>query len=114
VRRVLDTLYTPQDFAGDEDTGSMAAWYVLSALGFYPVCPGKPEYVVGAPLFEQAVIRLGSGRVTTIKGMNNRADRCYAGAPNVNGKPHTGAEIAHRTISEGGEIVFEMAASPQS
>jgi putative alpha-1,2-mannosidase len=46
--------------------------------------------------------------------MNNRADRCYAGAPNVNGKPHTGAEIAHRTISEGGEIVFEMAASPQS
>ena len=51
VRKVMQNLYTPDTFAGDEDTGSMAAWFVLSALGFYPVCPGKPEYTLGSPLF---------------------------------------------------------------
>jgi predicted alpha-1,2-mannosidase len=114
VRRVLDTLYTPQNFAGDEDTGSMAAWYVLSALGFYPACPGKPEYILGAPLFDQALIRVGAGRVTTIRALNNRSDRYYAGWPQVNGKLHIGAAIAHRTVSEGCEVVFEMADKPFS
>jgi predicted alpha-1,2-mannosidase len=114
VRRVLDTLYTSQNFPGDEDTGSMAAWYVLSALGFYPVCPGKPEYVLGAPLFDQATIRVRDGHATTIRALNNHKDRCYAGAPRINGKPHTEAEISHRTIAEGSEIVFEMAAKAQS
>ena len=113
VRRVLDTLYTSQSFPGDEDTGSMAAWYVLCALGFYPVCPGKPEYVLGAPLFDQATIRVGDGRVTTIRALNNHKDRCYAGSPRINGKPHTEAQISHRTIAEGSEIVFEMAAKAQ-
>ena len=113
VRRVLDTLYTPQDFPGDEDTGSMAAWYVLSALGFYPVCPGRPDYVLGAPLFDQAAIRMGTGHITTIRALNNYRDCCYAGAPRVNGKLHTEAEISHRTISEGCEMVFEMAAKAQ-
>ncbi len=109
VRRVLDTLYTPQDFAGDEDTGSMAAWYVLSTLGFYPVCPGKPEYVLGAPLFVQAQIRVEDGHATTIRALNHRNDRCYAGAPRLNEKLHPGATISHKAISEGCEITFEMA-----
>jgi predicted alpha-1,2-mannosidase len=114
VRRVLDTLYTPENFPGDEDTGSMAAWYVLSVLGIYPVCPGKPEYVVGAPLFDQATIRLTDGRVTTIRALNNHKDSCYAGAPQINGKPHTAAMIPHRTIAQGSEIVFEMTAKAQA
>lgn len=113
VRRVLDDLYSSDNFAGDEDTGSMAAWFVLSALGFYPVCPGKPEYVAGAPLFEQAVVRLGGGRSTRIRAANYGHDRLYAGPPKLNGKQSQGATIPHSAISEGGEIVFEMAATPQ-
>ena len=109
----MDTLYTPQNFPGDEDTGSMAAWYVLSALGFYPVCPGRPDYVLGAPLFDEAAIRMGTGHITTIRALNNHRDCCYAGAPRVNGKLHIEAEISHRTISEGCEMVFEMAAKAQ-
>ncbi len=70
--------------------------------------------MLGAPLFDQAVIRSGTGPATKIKARNNRSDRCYSGAPQVNGKPHTGAAIAHQTISEGGEIVFEMSAQAQS
>ena len=50
-------LYTPDTFAGDEDTGSMAAWFILSALGVYPVCPGKPSYTLGSPLFARATVR---------------------------------------------------------
>jgi len=113
VRHVLDTLYTPQDFAGDEDTGSMAAWYVLSALGFYQVCPGKPSYVLGAPLFEQAVVRVEAGRATTIRAANHQKERCFAPAPRVDGKLHAEAEISHSTISKGCEIVFEMSARAQ-
>jgi putative alpha-1,2-mannosidase len=113
VRRVLDTLYTPQDFAGDEDTGSMAAWYVLSALGFYQVCPGKPSYMLGAPLFEQAVVRVEAGRATTIRAVNHQKERCYASAPRVDGTLHPEPEIAHSTISKGCEMVFEMSARAQ-
>jgi predicted alpha-1,2-mannosidase len=113
VRRVLDTLYTSKNFPGDEDTGSMAAWYVLSALGFYPVCPGKPEYVLGAPLFDQATIRVENSRTTTIRALNNHKERLYCGAPRINGKPHNEVAVPHRTIVEGSEIVFEMAAKAQ-
>lgn len=114
VRRVLDTLYTPDSFAGDEDTGSMAAWYVLSALGFFPVCPGKPEYIFGAPLFDQAVIRLESDQTTTIEARNNGNDRCYAGPPRVNGMPHPGAAISHHAIVQGSSIVFDMTAEAKN
>ena len=57
AHRVLNELYTPDNFPGDEDTGSMSAWYILSALGIFSLCPGKPEWVLGAPLFERAEIR---------------------------------------------------------
>ena len=113
VRQVLDRLYSPQDFAGDEDTGSMAAWYVLSALGFYPVCPGKPEYVLGAPLFDTATIRFNSGQTTRIQARKHGAGRFYAGAPKVNGKPVTDGVISHRAITGGSEVVFEMSDTPQ-
>jgi predicted alpha-1,2-mannosidase len=114
VHRVLNELYTVQDFPGDEDTGSMAAWYILSALGLYQVCPGKADYVVGAPLFDEATIRFETGRSTTIRARNSSEKNFYAGAPFVNGKVHTGAEIAHKTIVDGCEMVFEKSAQAKA
>jgi predicted alpha-1,2-mannosidase len=67
TKRVMDELYTPDIFAGDEDTGSMAAWYILSALGFYPLCPGKPEYVLGAPLFPRAIVHLPNSKTLVVE-----------------------------------------------
>ncbi len=114
AHRVLNELYTPQDFPGDEDTGSMAAWYILSALGLYQVCPGKPGYVLGAPLFDEARIHLAAGRTTTIRARNNSENNFYASAPLVNGKIHSDAEIAHNTLIEGCEIVFEKSAQARA
>ncbi|MEK6396860.1 MAG: glycoside hydrolase domain-containing protein, partial [Terriglobus sp.] len=59
MRKVLDELYSPEQFAGDEDTGSMAAWYVLASLGLYTLCPGKPEWMLGSPLWQKAEVRRG-------------------------------------------------------
>ena len=67
VRRVLNELYSPENFCGDEDTGAMAAWYVLSSLGLYTLCPGRPEWTLGAPLFRSATVRLSKGRTLTVE-----------------------------------------------
>ncbi len=109
VRRVLNELYSADSFAGDEDTGSMGAWFVLSALGFYPVCPGRASYVLGSPLFDRAVLTLGNGNVTTIEARNNSSEHVYVEAVTINGAKHAEAEISHRTIVEGSRIVFAMA-----
>jgi putative alpha-1,2-mannosidase len=102
-------LYSADSFAGDEDTGSMGAWFVLSALGFYPVCPGRASYVLGSPLFDRAVLTLGNGNVTTIEARNNSSEHVYVEAVTINGAKHAEAEISHRTIVEGSRIVFAMA-----
>jgi len=68
VRKVMQELYTPEAFPGDEDTGSMSAWYILSALGFYPLCPGKAEYTLGSPLFARATLQLPKGKTLVIEG----------------------------------------------
>ncbi|HVJ09665.1 MAG TPA: GH92 family glycosyl hydrolase [Acidisarcina sp.] len=113
VRRVLDTLYTPDNFPGDEDTGSMGAWYVLSALGFYPVCPGKPQYILGAPLFDRATIHLRNGKQTIIEAINSRPGNVYSNRLSVNGKAHVESSISHRAIVEGARLVFSMTATPR-
>jgi hypothetical protein len=66
VHRVLNELYGPDNFAGDEETGAMAAWYILSSLGLFALCPGKPELALGAPLFPSAEIRFSDGRAIRI------------------------------------------------
>ena len=105
VHRVLNELYSPDDFCGDEDTGSMAAWYILSALGIYSLCPGKPEWVLGAPLFEKAEVRLAEGRTLLIEA--------HAGKPGaflnrvaLNGVGQKGSSIAHVELVKGGRLVF--------
>jgi predicted alpha-1,2-mannosidase len=111
VRRVLNEAYSPQDFSGDEDTGSMAAWYILSALGFYPLCPGKPEYTLGAPLFPHATIRLGNGKSTTVEAPGNGPKTPYATRILVNEAEHRATVIDHGTLTGGARLRFDMRAT---
>lgn len=112
VRKTMKELYSPDVFPGDEDTGSMAAWYVLGALGFYPVCPGKAEYVAGSPLFDRATLRLPGGKTTVIEARNQAPEAVYVGTLLVNGKPRTEPVIAHEEIAGGGRLTFAMQAEP--
>ena len=108
VRRVLNEAYSANDFCGDEDTGSMAAWYILSALGFYPVCPGKPEYTLGAPLFPHAVIHLGGEKSIVIEAPRNTAATPYASHVMVNEAEWVSSIIEHKTLIRGARIQFDM------
>lgn len=109
VRRTLNELYSPHQFAGDEDTGSMAAWYILSALGFYPVCPGKPEYTLGSPLFPRATIQLPGQTSFVIESPGNAPDRPYVLSTQLNNQPLPGPTLQHQDITRGGTLRFTMA-----
>jgi predicted alpha-1,2-mannosidase len=111
VRRVLNEAYSPANFCGDEDTGSMAAWYILSALGFYPVCPGKPEYTLGSPLFPHAAVHLGDGKTITIDAPGNGQNTPYVKRVTVNGAEHSATLIDHATLIQGARLRFEMGSS---
>ena len=103
TRRVMEDLYTPDLFAGDEDTGSMAAWFILSSLGFYPLCPSKPEYILGSPLFPKATVYLPNGKTLVV-------ENAYRGGSvirtSLNGKQVTGGALQHEEIKEGGRLLF--------
>jgi predicted alpha-1,2-mannosidase len=111
VRKVMDELYSPEMFAGDEDTGSMAAWYILSAMGFYPVCPGKPEYTLGSPLFLRATINLPGKKAFTIDAPGNSAEKVYVRSAHLDGQPIAGITVEHAAITKGGTLRFEMSAA---
>ncbi|MBS1821673.1 MAG: GH92 family glycosyl hydrolase, partial [Acidobacteria bacterium] len=100
TKRVMEELYSPDEFAGDEDTGSMGAWFLLSAAGFFPVCPGKAEYVLGAPLFDRMTLTVGDGKKLVI---TRRGD---AGSLRVGGKAHAGVAIAHKELIGAGTLEF--------
>jgi putative alpha-1,2-mannosidase len=102
VKRVMDELYSPESFAGDEDTGSMAAWYLLSAMGFYPVCPGKAEYVLGRAFFKGMTVRVADGKTLRIE---NRGSSGAARAL-LNRQGIEGAVVSHAAIAAGGRLVF--------
>jgi predicted alpha-1,2-mannosidase len=110
ARKVMRSLYTPDTFAGDEDTGSMSAWFVLSALGFYPVCPGKPAYTLGSPLFARSVVHLPEGATFSIEAQGNASDAVYVRRASLDGKA-VGSVIEHADIMKGGTLHFEMASS---
>lgn len=110
VRRVMAKLYNPEVFPGDEDTGSMAAWYLLSALGFYPVCPGKAEYTLGVPLFERATLHLPSGKTTVIEATNPSST--YVSTLLVDGVAHRSPTISHDQIVNGSHLQFHLQDRP--
>jgi predicted alpha-1,2-mannosidase len=112
VRRVMAELYSPDKFPGDEDTGSMAAWYVLGALGFYPVCPGKAEYVLGVPLFERAVLHLPDGKTTTIETRGNDPTAPYVSRLTIGGRVHSSPTVTHDQIAGGSSLVAFLQDKP--
>src|SRR5690606_32626944 len=100
VRRILTELYSggPEGYPGDEDQGQMSAWYVLSALGFYSVCPGTDQYVIGSPLFSKATITLENGNQFIIEAKNNSPQNMYIQSATLNGHPFTAGWIDYQTI----------------
>ena len=114
VRNIMDKLYsaTPDGYCGDEDNGQTSAWYVFSALGFYPVAPGSDEYVLGSPLFDKATLHLQNGERFTVKGNSNSKDNIYVNSAKLNGKTFEKTFLSHQQIQRGGEISFDMSSQP--
>lgn len=114
VRKIMDELYTekPDGLCGNEDCGQMSAWYVFSALGFYPVLPGSGEYVIGSPLFEESILTLENGKTFRIKAENFSSRNIYIKSAKLNGKNYSKSFLTHKDIIEGGEIVFVMSEKP--
>ena len=115
VRRILEEQYraAPDGLSGNEDCGQMSAWYIFSALGFYPVVPGSTQYVIGTPLFDSATIALDAGRTFTIRSSPVRQGRGpYIHAASLDGAPYGQAFLEHDTLLAGGELVFRVDPSP--
>ncbi|MEI7525546.1 MAG: glycoside hydrolase domain-containing protein, partial [Mariniphaga sp.] len=98
----------PGGLSGNDDSGQMSAWYVLAAIGFYPVCPSLPEYAVTGPVFEKITIRLGSGKVLVIKAPGSSDKKCYVKSIKFNGKIISNFRFSHFDLIDGGTIEFEM------
>ena len=114
VREIMDKLYTagPDGYCGDEDNGQTSAWYVFSALGFYPVCPGTDQYILGTPLFKSAKLHLENGKTVTIKANNNNTDNRYVKDMKVNGKAFTRNYLTHDQLLKGANIQYQMSPTP--
>ena len=114
LRKVMDTLYsaTPDGYCGDEDNGQTSAWYVFSALGFYPVCPGTEQYVLGTPLFKKAVLHLENGKNVCIYANENSSENMYIHRMEYNKKEYTRNYVTHSDLMQGGTIDFQMSSVP--
>ena len=114
IREIMGKLYsaTPDGYCGDEDNGQTSAWYVFSALGFYPVCPGTDEYVIGSPLFKSAKLHLENGKTVSIKSDNINADNCYIKSMKVDGKSYFRNYLTHGQLLSGANIRFSMDSEP--
>ena len=114
IREVMNRLYNhnPDGYCGDEDNGQTSAWYVFSALGFYPVCPASDEYVIGAPLFKQAKIHLENGNTVIIDAPDNSDENRYIGAMKLNGKNYKHNFLKHDALMNGARIKYCMAPQP--
>ncbi|MDD3752277.1 MAG: glycoside hydrolase family 92 protein, partial [Tissierellia bacterium] len=114
LREVMNRLYTPapDGYCGDEDNGQTSAWYVFSALGFYPVCPVSDEYVMGAPLFKKATIHLENGRSVVINAPLNNANNRYIKSVKFEGKSYSKNYLKHSDLIKGAQIDIEMSEAP--
>ncbi|BAX82704.1 GH92 family glycosyl hydrolase [Labilibaculum antarcticum] len=114
VRYIMNELYTDQvdGLCGNEDCGQMSAWYVMSSMGFYPVNPSNGAYVFGSPLFDEASLNLPENKKFTIIANNNSDDNIYIQSATLNGLEYTKSFITHKDILKGGELTFEMGATP--
>ena len=116
LREVMNRFYSaaPDGYCGDEDNGQTSAWYVFSALGFYPVCPGSDQYVMGAPLFKKATIHLENGKDFVIEAPENSEKNIYIDRLKLNGKTYTRNYITHADLMNGGKMEAAMTDKPNT
>lgn len=114
VRQLMDVWYGdgPLGIPGDDDGGETSSWYVLSAMGFYPVCPGSPVYEIGSPIFEKTTIHMGNGKTFTIVARNVSAQNKYIQSAQLNGEPLNKPWFRHADIDQGGTLVLDMGNRP--
>ncbi|MEZ4773516.1 MAG: GH92 family glycosyl hydrolase [Bacteroidia bacterium] len=114
VREVMNRLYGPgpDGLCGDEDNGQMSAWYIFSALGFYSVCPGVPQYVMGAPLFTKVTMHLPNGKTLVLSAPENSDENRYIQKVRINGEETDRTWFSHKELAAGGEVDFEMGSQP--
>ena len=116
IREVMDKLYNahPDGYCGDEDNGQTSAWYVFSAMGFYPVCPGSNQYVLGVPYFDKLTLHLENGKSLTVTAKGNSDDTRYVNAMTLNGETYNHNYLTHDAVMNGGTIVFDMSTTPNT
>ncbi|MFF4714208.1 GH92 family glycosyl hydrolase [Streptomyces eurythermus] len=118
VREALSRLYTGseigQGYHGDEDNGEQSAWYLFSALGFYPLVMGGGEYAIGSPLFKKATVHLENGRDLVVRAPRNSAKNVYVQGLRVNGRPWTSTSLPHSLLAKGGVLDFAMGPEPSA
>ena len=114
IREAMNKLYNSNfdGYCGDEDNGQTSAWYVFSALGFYPVCPASDEYAIGTPLFKKATVSLPNGNTITMEAPDNSKDNFYIGELRLNGKPWSKNYFKHSDLIGGASIKYSMSAEP--
>ncbi|HEY0262052.1 MAG TPA: glycoside hydrolase family 92 protein, partial [Chitinophagales bacterium] len=114
VRKIMNEMYhdKPDGLAGNEDCGQMSAWYVLSALGFYEVCPGSNHYALGSPLFDKAVIHFENGKSFMVQTFGNDKNNVYIKSATLNGKNYSKSFLTYDDISNGGELQLNMGSEP--
>jgi len=113
-RQVMDKFYTPNPdgYCGDEDNGQTSAWYVFSALGFYPLCPGSDQYALGSPLVKSATIKLENGKKITIDTENNGKNSVYINSMMLNNKNYTKNYLTFPELMNGAKLEFNMSEKP--
>ena len=114
VRQLMDIWYGdgPLGIPGDDDGGETSSWYVFSAIGFYPVCPGSPVYEIGSPIFAKTTIRMGNGKEFTIIASHVSAQNKYIQSASLNGQPLDKPWFHHSDIADGGTLTLEMGPAP--
>lgn len=114
TREIMDKLYNPNAdaYCGDEDNGQTSAWYVFSAMGFYPVCPGTKQYAMGSPLFQKILVKLENGKTITIEAPDNNKQTRYVKDVKVNGKSVSRTWLEHDELTKGATIKFQMSSKP--
>jgi hypothetical protein len=115
VRQIMEELYgaQPDGLCGNEDCGQMSAWFVMSAMGFYPVTPGDGKYIIGSPLFEEVTIDLPAKKQFTIKALNNSSQNIYIQSATLNGQEYNRSFLLHTDLISGGTMEFTMDDRPQ-
>jgi predicted alpha-1,2-mannosidase len=115
VHQILNTKYLNKTdgLCGNDDCGQMSAWYIFSSMGFYPVCPGSNEYIIGSPSVSKAELRMGDKKLF-VKTENLSAKNIYIQSMSLNGKRWSKSYFTHEDIKDGGTIVFKMGYRPSA